>query len=477
MSLRTRLTIWYTGVLAITLVLLGTALYFFISVTTQNSIKATLKNQGDSVISQIKVISFRSYQIIPIPELTDYKVAGTIMQITSKDGEVKTNSRLRLPFNAEQEFQKAQSTQSWYTTLQGEDFELLVYHTRLVYNNEIIGVFQAATEISDNLRFLRTLRDVLLLSSLLAVAIAASLGSYLGRKALRPIGDVMAAADRIGSGKDLGQRIEYKGPRDEVGRLTQTINGMLGRLESTYQELDEAYRNQRRFVSDASHELRTPLTTIRGNVELLEKMWREGQANPDLSMEAMHDISEEAARMSRLVSDLLALARADAGYQMVKVPVEMKSVIDEVARKAEFLPRMVEWQPGDLTAAEGAFVLGNADYLQQLLYILIENAFKYTNEGFVHLDALRLHDQLGIRIRDTGIGMDMEEIPQIFERFYRADTSRGVTPGTGLGLAIARWIIDEHRGSIEVVSKKQEGSEFVIWLPIMPTVAQPDTML
>ena len=111
-------------------------------------------------------------------------------------------------------------------------------------------------------------------------------------------------------------------------------------------------------------------------------------------------------------------------------------------------------------------IYGSSDYLQQLLFIFIENAFKYTKQGHVQLDILRLRNQVGIRISDTGIGMDAEQIPQIFERFYRADSSRGQTSGTGLGLSIAKWIIDEHHGSIEVVSKKNEGSMFLIWLPI-----------
>ncbi|MNR26297.1 Alkaline phosphatase synthesis sensor protein PhoR [compost metagenome] len=112
---------------------------------------------------------------------------------------------------------------------------------------------------------------------------------------------------------------------------------------------------------------------------------------------------------------------------------------------------------------------GNRDYLQQMLFIFIENAFKYTPQGKVMIDAVRVGGQIGIRIADTGIGMDQKDIPHIFERFYRADPSRGVTQGTGLGLSIAKWIIDEHRGSVEVISRKGEGTAFVIWLPAFPT--------
>jgi signal transduction histidine kinase len=309
-----------------------------------------------------------------------------------------------------------------------------------------------------------------------AIVVAATLGLFLARKALAPIDQVIAAANQIQDGADLDRRIPYVGPNDEVGRLTHTINGMLDRIHGMYTELEEAYRLQRRFVSDASHELRTPLTTIRGNVDLLEKMWKRtaeasgtGPSDPEqlqLSLEAMQDIAGEAQRMSRLVSDLLSLARADAGVQMEKTTLELKPLVEEVARRAPFLERKAEWIVGSLNALDGVRVYGSRDYLQQLLFIFVENAFKYTPSGSVTLDAIRSDSQIGIRIADTGIGMDKEQIPHIFERFYRADESRGQTPGTGLGLSIAKWIIDEHDGSIEVTTRKDEGSTFVVWLPI-----------
>ncbi|MOA01753.1 Sensor protein SrrB [compost metagenome] len=231
---------------------------------------------------------------------------------------------------------------------------------------------------------------------------------------------------------------------------------------------------QRRFVSDASHELRTPLTTIRGNVDLLKKIWSEGDAGQlhldeeslqKFSIEAVDDIAGESQRMSRLVNDLLSLARADAGHTLTKEPLALPVLIEEVARRAQFLPREVDWVQGEMTALEGASVLGSKDYLQQMLFIFIENAFKYTSEGSVMMDAVRSGDQIGIRIVDTGIGMDRSEVPHIFERFYRADPSRGVTQGTGLGLSIAKWIIDEHDGSVEVMTKLGVGTTFIIWLP------------
>jgi two-component system OmpR family sensor kinase len=477
MALRTRLTLWYTGVLAITLLVFGVALYYFISHTTQFNIESELRMQGEKFVGEIIVVP--RWNIVQLPEPDDFRTAGTFLQANRIDGKItKSNFPGSLPFN-KSDFKRAQTEKSWFTSYMIEDSELLVYHISMESSGEFLGVLQVATVVSDDFVFLQILRNFLLLLSIVTVLIAATLGYYLARKALKPIEGIIVAANRIGSGEDLAQRIKHTGPSDEIGHLTSTINSMLSRVESTYKELEDAYRTQRRFVADASHELRTPLTTIRGNVELLEKMWRSGRVdeNMTLSFEAMRDISEEASRMSRLVGDLLALARADAGQQINKRALNMKAVLEEVVRKVEFLPRKAEWRIGDLSAVDQAVIIGNADYLQQLFYIIIENAFKYTNEGYVRIDALRLENQLGIRVQDTGIGLDADEVPQIFERFYRADASRGVTAGTGLGLSIARWIIDEHDGSIEVVTKKGEGSMFLLWFPIVADTSNQEDML
>lgn len=482
MALRTRLTLWYTGVLAVTLLAFGVALYTFVSYMTIRNVEHNLEQTAGEILSEIRVIPFLSMGIIDLPELSDFKSLGVYLQTNRIDGAIDRSDNLpeqfRLPFDPSSGFERARSEESWYELYTfNKDAVMLIYHTRMVYQNRLIGVLQVGTFVTDQMKFLGHLRLVLLSMSVFALLLAASLGYYLARKALRPIDLVRSAADQIGKGEDLAKRISYKGPDDELGRLTATLNNMLSRLEAAYNELEDAYRKQRRFVSDASHELRTPLTTIRGNIELLEKMWLERErqgSDPELSLEAMKDIASEAQRMSRLVGDLLALARADAGHRIEKEPVEMREVLDEVTRKAEFLPRKVDFKAGDLSAADGAIVLGNRDYLQQVLFILIENAFKYTDEGLVEVDALKLDGQVGVRIRDTGIGMEPEEVPQIFERFYRADTSRGVTSGTGLGLSIAKWIIDEHGGSIEVMSQKHRGSTFVIWFPtIRPDREEP----
>ncbi|CAG7613476.1 Adaptive-response sensory-kinase SasA [Paenibacillus solanacearum] len=488
MSIRLRLTLWYTAILTATLLLLGLGLYIFLHTIYYSSLKDDLRAQTELLRS--RTIATYTFSLEGGKPGYIFNIVGgvprgnnVLFQVVNVDNGTKfPSSRLQevgiqFPDIDTKKMKCILNESCLYEKARIDNMDFILYYTpiyatRFPAASELpAGIMQSAMYADDRLFVM--LRLILTVTGLVAILLAASVGWFLARKVLKPIGQVIDATNRIEKGIDLDRRIEYNGPNDEIGVLTETINGMLGRLQHAYAELEEAYSAQRRFVSDASHELRTPLTTIRGNVELLEKMWKQAalKAGPDegqkleLTLEAMHDISGEAERMSRLVNDLLSLARADAGFQMAKTNQPIRPIIDEVARKAALLPRSAEFQIGHLDSLNGVYVMGNADYLQQLLFIFIENAFKYTDAGFVRLDALRHEGQVGIRIEDTGIGMDKEEVPHIFDRFYRADPSRGQKAGTGLGLSIARWIIDEHHGSIEVKTLKDEGSTFVIWLP------------
>jgi signal transduction histidine kinase len=489
MSIRLRLTLWYTGILAVTLLIFGAGLYSVLSYYVNMSLREDLKDQAEKVSRRLQLsgayLSPGGIGFELSLDINDIRSGNTLLQFvnlstgTVSQSLILTQAGLKLPLSEStiqtinkkgESFDKA--------TLSGggqEQISLLMYSMPYPRKGQAIGILQVASVKDPLNRFFDALQYSFALAVLVTIAVAATVGWFLARKALSPIHQVIAAADQIEKGADLSRRIPYKGPRDEIGRLIETINGMLSRIQTAYSELEESYAAQRRFVSDASHELRTPLTTIRGNVDLLEKMWQQhlaqlsegGDAETmQSSLEAMRDIAAEAQRMSRLVNDLLSLARADAGLQIQKDEVRIKPLVEEVVRRAQFLPKTAEWKTGSLEALEGVTVYGNKDYLQQMLFIFIENAFKYTPEGTVQLDALRADDQVGIRISDTGIGMDREEVPRIFDRFYRADPSRGKTSGTGLGLSIAKWIIDEHKGSVEVETMKGRGTVFTIWLPV-----------
>ncbi|GGF97184.1 sensor histidine kinase [Paenibacillus abyssi] len=480
MSIRLRLTLWYSGLLAVTLLAFGVAIYLFVNINTYSEVKSRLQEESQ------RIQVFANLDYFDFIDLRKFRSDEIYIQLVNYNNEKITQSDNL--FNASLKFPYPQlktNPEAGFHHVSVEEYPFLIYQQPVLDRStgETVALLQVGAYTSKENRLMEILRTILVFASLIAVFIAFTIGLFIARKALKPIENVIRATNQIENGSNLSVRIPREGPNDEMGRLTDTLNGMLSRLETTYNELDDAYRAQRRFVSDASHELRTPLTTIRGNIDLLEKMWqpkleitgetpdaphevRLDAVKATMSLEAMRDISDEAKRMSRLVSDMLSLARADAGYEMEKSVIPLLPLVEEVARRAQLLPRTVDLRVADLSSLEGVEVKGNSDYLRQLLFIFIENAFKYTPKGYVELQAIRVSEQAGLIIKDTGIGMNEEEIPHIFERFYRADESRGKTSGTGLGLSIAKWIIDEHGGSIEVKTREGEGSTFVIWLPI-----------
>jgi signal transduction histidine kinase len=267
-------------------------------------------------------------------------------------------------------------------------------------------------------------------------------------------------AEQIGATQDLSRRLPEQATQDEVSRLQKSFNGMLQQLEDAYTRLQAALVAQRRFVADASHELRTPLTTIRGNIGLLLQ-------RPDITADdrgaALKDIAGESERMSRMVQDLLTLARADAGQHLDKTLVDIQPLLQEITRQAQAL------QPSrDIALENGtpATVLGNPDALRQLLWILVDNAVKHTSDGgHVRLRLAADNGHAELSVADDGTGIPPGDLDRIFERFYQADAARS-NEGTGLGLAIAQWIAKEHDGKVVASNNPEQGATFTVEIPL-----------
>jgi len=264
--------------------------------------------------------------------------------------------------------------------------------------------------------------------------------------------------------------------RDEVTRLALTFNQMLSQLQEAYQEQEDTLASQRRFVADASHELRTPLSTIRTNLELLQ---RAGDDLPAMDRdEAMADALAEIERLSRLVGDLLTLARVDSGLRLDCTEV---IEVDRLARDVYRQARLMAMSHEHTVVAdpiEAATVLGNRDYLKELLLVLADNAIQYTPDGGqIRLSVIQDGDEVVFGMEDNGVGIGPEDIPHLFERFYRADHARhrdtGTARGTGLGLSIAQWIAVEHNGRIEVQSEPGRGTTFTLRLPAYSAATAP----
>lgn len=298
----------------------------------------------------------------------------------------------------------------------------------------------------------------LVLGALLIILLGAGVAWLVAQRALGPVRQLADRAREIGESGDLSLRVDQPASADEVGALVTTFNGMLDRVEALYTRLEASVDAQQRFVADASHELRTPLTIIRGNVEYLQKAG-------ELDRDALADIRSEAERMTTLIDELLTMARADAGQAPSLEPVSLGALLSEVARKAAALPHEAAFTSDLPEALDRVTVLAHPDWLRRALLILIDNAFKYTPSGAVRLLAGRQGDGIVIQVIDTGIGIPEEDLPRVFERFYRADPAR-TRGGTGLGLAIARWVAGVHGGSLSVSSESGKGSTFSFWLPL-----------
>lgn len=250
-------------------------------------------------------------------------------------------------------------------------------------------------------------------------------------------------------------RIYIPGGKEEMSALATAINSMLERI-------DRSYQAQARFVSDASHELRTPISVIQGYANMLDR-W--GKDDPEVRQEAINAIRAEAASMGTLVEQLLFLARGDNNTQVVHKKIfDLSDLTDEVYRETKLMEtgRIVECgiQPGVL-------LYGDPGLMKQALRILVDNGVKYTPEGgMIRMRLTAAEGQIRLSVTDTGAGIAQEELPRVFERFYRADQSRArETGGTGLGLPIAKWIAARHNGSILVTSRPEMGSRFTLSLP------------
>src|SRR5579872_1344444 len=321
------------------------------------------------------------------------------------------------------------------------------------------GVFRGLLAVYQDEHTYQQIRSefnfVLLLGIPLGVLIALVAGWWIARAALRPLDRFSRTVRAIGESRDLRRRLDFVGPDDEVGRLAETFDGMMDRLERVFE-------TQKRFIQDASHELRTPLTAIRGNADLMVI------APPDEREICLTAIRQEAQRMSRLVTDLLLLAEADVAEHPLQMrDVDLDELVADVYRSGLVLA-------GDrvtvsLERVEPLCIEGDADRLKQLLLNLVDNAVKFTPEGGVV--AIRLYrddDDAVIQVADTGVGIPAADQEAIFQRFYRVEASRAKR-GSGLGLAISAWIVQAHGGTISVNSQPEKGSTFTVRLPLAGT--------
>ena len=473
MALRLRLTLITTMVVAVVLAIFGAGVYVLLDRNLRGRVDQRIEQRAADVARALKIgvvgFQFRDF---------GFDRPDTYIQIVSLDHGVIDRSEslgnATLPVGSSiMAIARGDRPPATYDAIVGHTPLRIRAYPAVDEFNQPAGVVLIAARLDDVLETLRRLRTLMLLAGLAGIALTAALGWRSARTALRPVEEIGATAHQIGITGDLSRRVS-SGRTDELGQLANAFNTMLDRLEAAQAALSRTVETQRRFVDDASHELRTPLTIMRGNLELVA---RDPKMPAAERLAALSDAIDEAERMSRLVDDLLALARVDAGTTMPETDVALGPLVEEVALAAHAVA-------GDRTlkvegAQEGLRVRGSEPLLRRLLENLTDNAIKYTAPGGTIGVALARENGIArLSVSDDGVGMSPDERAHAFDRFWRSDMSRE-RPGAGLGLSIAKAVVEAHGGTIDVVSEQGDGTTFTVRLPVVreatPTADPPTT--
>lgn len=458
MSLRARLAILYTTIVGGILLLFGVAVYGAVSFSLTEQVDNILVRTVDEIWPDIYVDSDGKLEFQP--SSAQELAPGILFQVWGRDKSLKFTNipQVNIPLDAS----SLDVTQPIFkdvnlrTAFGSVHLRVLTVPLVVGESGRAVGSMQVATSMAVVDATQRSLLIVLLTGALIAMVVAGLAGWISTRQALAPLGDVTQVALQITQADDLSRRIPYNGPADdEVGQLINAFNETLGRLENLF-------NTQRRFLADVGHELRTPLTVIRGNVDLMRRM-------DCMDIESMDSIESEVERLTRMVGDLLLLAQAESGrLPLDRRLVELDTLLLEVMQQMRVLAK--DRLKMKLEDIDQVLVCGDYDRLKQVLVNLVGNAIKYTPAGGeVSLGLGKEGLRAKLTVSDDGPGIPKEDLPHIFERFYRGEKARTRQrdgKGFGLGLSIAYWIIRNHGGLIEVSSVKGEKTTFTVWLPL-----------
>lgn len=491
-SIRTRLTLWYLGILAVLIVAFAVVIYFLVarnlSQTTEenlneiaNSITADLRKEevdltadrisltqpdpGEeldeddkkkaeelkagkftietAIAETITDLRFRAFGF-QVFDQNDHEIASTI-----------TDSSLR-------EKLKDLNAASTFADVQGEKETFRVHQTLLTLDGKAFRLFTARS-LREQTEFLSSLRKIFYVSVPVALVLAGLGGYFLARRSLAPVVSMSGQAASIGS-SNLNERLAVKNNNDELGGLARVFNDLLARLERSFNQ-------QKQFMADASHELRTPLAIIRGESEVAIS---KGTRPADEYLESLSVVHDESLRLTKIVEDLFTLARADSGQLRPQfTEIYLDELLAECVRHVRVLAERKQISVDFSTVGDVSKMAmsGDENLLRELFLNLLDNAIKYGSEGGkVSVMAEKSVNSYVVTVVDTGNGISKDEQAKIFDRFFRSDKARTRADktsgsGAGLGLSIAKWVAEIHNGEIAIVKSDETGSAFKIILP------------
>jgi two-component system heavy metal sensor histidine kinase CusS len=437
-SIGARLTLWYSLVLLAGLALFGAGIWIVVTHSLTASIDERLAAQAKGVATVLQ----NDYNPLKPQhlqeELGEYSRAtpeGRSIEVWGSRGEVLVGAGVAAATASSGHYRTLKTE----ATVQGLHYRILV-----------------AAPLEGTESMLRRLREVLLWSAPLVLLIGSLGGYWMSRRVLQPVDEITRAAQSIGI-ENLSRRLEVPAAADELARLSETWNNMLERLEAAVKRLSQ-------FTADASHELRTPITLIRATAELTLRRER----SVETYREALRHIIDESDRTTRLIEDLLLLARADAGLPGLPLDrVELMPLVRDVCEQGQMLAQARQLEISAEAPEQPVYVDANDPALRRLLLLLVDNAVKYTPAGGCITVSVGVElSGATVTVRDTGIGIPDTALPHVFERFYRVDESRNrEAGGAGLGLSIAQWIAERHHARLEAESVVGRGSAFRVRFP------------
>lgn len=449
--IRLRLTLWYVLLMAVSFTAFGAFLYTRFQHSLMNTLDTTLEISVSQTIATFEI----EEDLLEIGKLT---FEGTGENPTGRDFAMRLLSQQGDVWD-----EYGPPPENWgqldagFSIVNSSDEKAWRVFTEpiLDVDGATLAWVQAAQSTKNVSESLDDLRDQLILGIPLVLLLAGVGGYFLADRALRPIDTITRTAQTMEAG-DLSQRIVYNGPPDEVGRLAQTFDQMLERLQA-------AFVRERRFTGDAAHELRTPLTALKGQIEIALSKNRQ----PEIYRNTLRGLSEQVERLIRLSSALLFLSRSDqGGVFWVPSHLNLGDLLRAISDQIESLTHEKDLQ-FETHIPTALPVFGDTDHLIRLFLNLLDNAVKYTPaRGQISLRACQMQAGVQVIIQNSGPGIPAQHLPHLFERFYRVDADRSSqSGGSGLGLAIAQEIVRLHGGEICVDSQPEQGVTFTVWLP------------